>query len=349
MPENDDERAARFAKEYGPDYAMTYDGVEGREHLPYITTFTCETLNIGMSGWVKALDDHLVIKHRHVSWDWRDSVRDLAQERLIYERLGDHPLVTKYLGPLQNGLLFERLKTSIKIHLHYMKEEGKRPTQEQCIRWSIQAAEALAYVHSHGVRQSDISCNNFLLDYEDNVKICDFAGSQIDGGEFFGCSNPSADGPDPRWNWKPGDGPIPIANELFALGSVIYEIWTMHTPYEELDTGPRMHELEELYIAQKFPEDTAALLPGNILLDCWYGRFGSAMDVAKALKELVLEITSEAKRTQPSPTHTTSQGPGSTPITAPEWLISSAISPVFVAAFALAAIFVARRAIAPVA
>jgi len=51
----------------------------------------------------------------------------------------------------------------------------------QALKWSIQAAEAIAYIHTKAVIQGDIGCYNFLLGSDGDLKLCDFAGSSIDG------------------------------------------------------------------------------------------------------------------------------------------------------------------------
>lgn len=50
--------------------------------------------------------------------------------------------------------------------------------------WSLQAAEALAYIRSLGVIHSDIHPNNFLVTHDLNLRLCDFSGSvfgKLDG------------------------------------------------------------------------------------------------------------------------------------------------------------------------
>jgi len=108
-----------------------------------------------------------------------------------------------------------------------LQRRNELPLADKALRWSIQTAEALAYIHTKNVLQGDIGCHNLLLDNDDNVKLCDFAGSSIDGSKPYvgyckGFRRPTED-PDK----------ISIGDELFALGSTIYEIWTTRRPYQE--------------------------------------------------------------------------------------------------------------------
>ena len=105
------------------------------------------------------------------------------------------------------------------------------PSPDTPLKWSIQTVEGFAHIHSRNVLQGDIGCHNLLLDNDDNVKLCDFAGSSIDGSDPYvdcgkGFRRPTGD-PDK----------INISDELFALGSAIYEIWTTRKPYQEEPEG----------------------------------------------------------------------------------------------------------------
>lgn len=77
--------------------------------------------------------------------------------------------------------------------------------------------------------QADIGCHDLRLDAHDNVKLFAFASSSIDGSKVSVMSVTSDEG----FRRSPGDsncdpdyGEVRIVDELFALGSTIYEIWT---------------------------------------------------------------------------------------------------------------------------
>ena len=124
--------------------------------------------------------------------------------------------------------------------------------------------------------QGDIGCHNLLLDNDDNVKLCDFAGSSIDGSKPYvgygkGFKRPTAD-PDK----------INIDDELFALGSTIYEIWTTRRPYQEEPDDA----VDEHFRNQQFPEDLMNLPPASIVTKCWRGHYTSAAEIIANLKLL---------------------------------------------------------------
>lgn len=116
-----------------------------------------------------------------------------------------------------------------------------------------------------------------LLDEGDNIKLCDFAGSSIDG------SKPMV--------YNETRGRIPrrdVTDELtdiFALGSAIYELITTRVPYEDkLDW-----EVKALYIKGVFPtlpdgqayEQVASIF--WVARSCWQLHVESAEEVVGLL------------------------------------------------------------------
>ena len=99
-------------------------------------------------------------------------------------------------------------------------------------RWSLQAIEAVAYIHSKGVIHSDLRPENLLVhattDQSLDLWLCDFGGARCD---YLG-SNEShiPDDPffDPRLPWE-----STAAVDIFSLESIIYTIMTGHWPYRE--------------------------------------------------------------------------------------------------------------------
>lgn len=157
------------------------------------------------------------------------------------------------------------------------QQSSDLPSYDTALRWSIQTAEGLAYIHTKGVLQGDIGCHNILLDNEDNVKLCDFGGSSIDGsisgvmsGKGFRRSNADPD-------------VVDMADELFALGSTIYEIWTTRKPYHDEDGKT----VQEYFKNQTFPADVEKLPPTSVIVQCWREQYTSASEVVVDLKLLL--------------------------------------------------------------
>ncbi|WEW57253.1 hypothetical protein PRK78_002718 [Emydomyces testavorans] len=154
------------------------------------------------------------------------SIRDLDIEKRIYARFeaaGYHPNIIRCLRIEDYGIHLERAEHGC-IRAYF--KAGGGATVDERIRWSQDLAEALQYVHDHKIRHGDISGRNVLLDSSRNIRLCDFAGSGIDG------SKPTV--------WAESGFPHPhdhearystIRAEIHALGSTIYEIMTSSQPH----------------------------------------------------------------------------------------------------------------------
>jgi len=156
---------------------------------------------------------------------------------------------------------------------------GNKPTIQQRLRWSSQAAEATAVVHKKNVIHRDIHVRNLLLDAELNIKLCDFQGRLLgpDGNterEGGSCENVKSSMPQTDPN---------IANQrtdIFALGSAIYYILEGHEPFPELDCVLDEEEITWRFASGQFPELQPFVLR-SIIHKCWRGEYGSAENVMK--------------------------------------------------------------------
>ncbi|EGE04819.1 serine/threonine protein kinase [Trichophyton equinum CBS 127.97] len=123
-----------------------------------------------------AVDELSVIK---TPTGGEENAEELRVEREILERLGDHPRIVKLYD-------FERGN---------LREDGRTASYGDILKWSAQAAEGMQYFHAKGVLQVDIGLHNLLVDWDDNVKYCDFSGSSIDGSRPTVVVSPTAQHP----------------------------------------------------------------------------------------------------------------------------------------------------------
>ncbi|OAP54621.1 hypothetical protein AYL99_11069 [Fonsecaea erecta] len=234
--------------------------------LPYVSN--------GSSGIVFALDDKTVIKVAGGS-ERHHCAHKI--EREIYKRLSHHPRILKCISLHDKGIILERLLYPLRLRLMRLREKNELLTKTQILKWSRQAGEAMQYIHEQGVFQVDIGTHNLLLDDQDNVKLCDFAGSSIDGKE-----NSVLPGTHEGFQlFLHGEAPS-IHTELYSLGCVIFEISTMWQPYH----GKTDKEIERLYEAGEFP-DTNHLLLGPVIRKCWTFQYNSAAEVIDEIDKII--------------------------------------------------------------
>ncbi|KAF3896790.1 Serine/threonine protein kinase [Trichophyton interdigitale] len=149
-------------------------------------------VNRGVSGIIFAVDELSVIK---TPTGGEKNAEEFRVERKILERLGDHPRIVKLLYTYRKLIVFEWLRYPLRFRTWELREDGRTASDDDILKWSAQAAQGMQYFHAKGVLQVDIGLHNLLVDWDDNVKYCDFSGSSIDGSRPTVVASPTAQHP----------------------------------------------------------------------------------------------------------------------------------------------------------
>ncbi|OAQ96525.1 hypothetical protein LLEC1_06851 [Akanthomyces lecanii] len=205
----------------------------------------------------------------------------MAREAKVYQRLSsgdgsDMPTIPKFLGWDAESCTLTLEHQSNGDLATYLRDNDAALGLglETRVKWATQAARALASLHDKQVIHADVAPRNFLLNSSLDLCICDFAGSIFPGGPV------ETGAPGSRYQAGPwGMAYVPTkADDLFALGSVLYLIMTGNEPYIDLTDM----EVERRFQAAEFPE-TVSLQYGSVIDDCWHGRLTTAQAVVQAL------------------------------------------------------------------
>lgn len=234
-----------------------------------------EIIGGGNTSCVGIFDDGSILKYPYDS----DVQGALDLERQILEAIGPHARIVRFLGTYEYdsaayGLRFESAANG-DLRRHLRTASGLTTT-EMRQKWSIRCSQALAHIHLKGVIHSDIHPNNFLLDRNLDIKLCDFAGSLY--GELDGKAVESIRFFLPR---DPLQLPT-VKTDLFALGSTLFEIQTDEEPYSSLTE----EEVHELYRNGRFP-DTQSVNEGHAITKCWTQKYTSANEL---IRDLVVSL-----------------------------------------------------------
>lgn len=216
----------------------------------------------GSSFHVGILDDGGALKYPLVEGEGRS----LAIEAQIFAAIGTHERIINCLGLTPHGLKLE-LATEGSISCYLEKMPASMIPTKLRLKWSRQAAEAVAFIHSKGVIHCDIHTNNLLLDNKLDLKLCDFQGTfqELDGHAMEGARS-----------FLPREATTPpsVTTDLFALGSAIYTIMTGFEPFSDLSD----HEVEECYTKHQFPA-IDAVVGGEMIRKCWMEAYQSAKEL----------------------------------------------------------------------
>src|SRR5205814_2287268 len=116
--------------------------------------------------------------------------------------------------------------------------------------------------HSKYIVHGDISARNILLSLSMSIKVCDFGFSRIEGQALTGL------GETRYCRFRPlTENNTTFMDDLFAIGSLLYEILTGNRPYANLDST----EVEARFRTRDFPETDDIQLHGHALVirNCW--------------------------------------------------------------------------------
>ncbi|KAI9805524.1 MAG: hypothetical protein M1825_000775 [Sarcosagium campestre] len=205
-------------------------------------------------------------------------------ERRVYERLANgHKRVLYYHGPCHNGLLLQRASNG--TLREYLAENGLQ-SQALQMRWVQQVVESVVYVQSKGVLHADISCRNLFLDDRLDLNLGDFAGSSIDGAPALVSYETSHD--------HPRFASVSADSEIFALGSVMYEIVTGNPPYKDLSP----EEIRNAYGRNDFPELQSVQIFGDPMAKCWRHEYEN---VDELLQDVITEVSKANEKIVPTP------------------------------------------------
>ncbi len=191
----------------------------------------------GMASIFRATDLRtgrtVAIKVPHPEMEGDPVFFDRFQREQEIGRKLDHPGVMKVLAdgdPSQIYMVMEWVEG--RLLRQVLNEQGKLPP-ERAVKIALGIAEALEYIHTHGVVHRDLKPENIMLDPEDHIKLIDFgiaanAGSRRLTFSKFSQTMGTPDYISPEQvKGKRGDA----RSDIYALGVMLYEMLTGKVPF----------------------------------------------------------------------------------------------------------------------
>ena len=146
----------------------------------------------------------------------------------------DHPHVMKVFAEDDRSDVYMVMEWVDGKLLRQILSQQKVFPPEWAIKITVAIADALDYIHNHGVVHRDLKPENIMVDPEDGIKLIDFgiAGKEGSRRLTFGNFSQVMGTPDyispEQVKGKRGDG----RSDIYALGVMLYEMLTGKTPFQ---------------------------------------------------------------------------------------------------------------------
>lgn len=170
----------------------------------------------------------------------------------------------RYNGDTEDGILLEYAELGpVRLYLQGLTSPL---SVSVLLRWAKEAAEALHFVHLHGVSHGDINCTNFFVSKDLDLKLGDFTSSFI----------------------HPFLPVHAVQEDIRDFGSAIYEMATGSLPFPSLSSTEREDEL----LAGNYPDTSQITAFNQIILHCWRGKY-------KHMENIIFDINEAGTHIHP--------------------------------------------------
>ena len=146
----------------------------------------------------------------------------------------DHPGVMKVYTDDDRSQLYMVMEWVDGKLLRRILNDEKKLRPELAVKLALGIADALGYIHSHGVVHRDLKPENIMVDAGDRIKLIDFGIAGKDGARRLTFAKLSQVMGTPEYispeqvKGKRGDG----RSDIYALGVMLYEMLTGEAPFQ---------------------------------------------------------------------------------------------------------------------
>jgi serine/threonine protein kinase len=219
-------------------------------------------------------DGQSVLKYPHRKTT--ETVLCLREEADRYIRLGPHPHLVTYKGFTEYGLVLEYCEQGA---LDAVIRSRNKLTEERQTIISQQIILGLIHLHNQNFIHCDIHTRNVFLTSDMTAKIGDLQGQlyRPDGSieiETMSQETPKSRHPDA------GDDEFSYRTDIFALGTLLYELWHGKLPFFELHEHERDNLIETRYRKRDYPFDPEHATDIDVIIaNCWSSKYKHASEI----------------------------------------------------------------------
>ena len=165
------------------------------------------------------------------------------------------------------------------------------------VRRLLPVIEALQCLHAAGLAHGDIKSSNVLLDADGLARLADFGSTQRIGGTARTAGSPYALSPE-----RHAGGPVTVADDIYAVGALLYELVSGHPPfYPDLTPARVLEEIPPPLTGRPQPPDDLVALVAQCLAKSPEQRPASMQEIhAQLAAGLERSAQATAAVTQPS-------------------------------------------------
>lgn len=200
------------------------------------------------------------------------NAKAMTIEANVYRILGTHDRIANclYISPMRDMIMLEFYGNG------NLKDYVANHGATQLRKWAKQMIEAVQFIHSKGIRHSDIRLSQWLLDSGMNARLSDFNASGYDECPALGLHGEKALGEEDTSHFMPraSSEDNSVRSDLFALGSALYEIEHGSTPFADADE----ETIAKRFALRQFPS-VSNLTLGCIISGSWRCKFDSAAEM----------------------------------------------------------------------
>ncbi|HEX3685424.1 MAG TPA: serine/threonine-protein kinase [Bryobacteraceae bacterium] len=169
---------------------------------------------------------HPEVESDPVTYDRFHREQDIGQKM-------DHPGVMRVIADPGRSQVYMVMEWVDGRLLREILRDSRKLPPERAVRIALGIAEALEYIHTHGVVHRDLKPENVMVDADDHVKLIDFGIAGQEGARRLTFSKLSQLMGTPDYispeqvKGKRGDG----RSDVYALGVMLYEMLTGEVPF----------------------------------------------------------------------------------------------------------------------
>ena len=241
--------------------------------------------------WTKDDGEKVVAAGKYFRPLTDDDAKEIEDEVKILSTI-DHPNIIKYYGAVRGKkdtiLVTEYAERgSLQSYLKKKHEQKEKLSNTQALTWAHQAALALEHLHEKNLTHRDVKSSNIVITKDGMLKLCDFGFTR----EMFSTQETTR---------KRGtlvykspellrDGCITSKVDVYAFGTVVWELLTCKKPYKGLNSD----KVRNMVLAKETPQipQECPITVKKLLKGCWLSDKEDRFDMGDVVAYIGRELS----------------------------------------------------------